>query len=280
MNTRIDAGTRLVALLGDPVRHSLSPLMQNAAFAEAGVPGVYLALRIGAVALPEVLRAIALADGAGNVTVPHKQAAAAAVDRATDAVRRTGACNTFWSESGQVWGDNTDVAGFRAAARSLLNGSRLGGARVLLLGAGGAARAVLAALEDDGATEVAIVNRTPARAEALAAAFSSGPLAIRTVADPSRLRGERFDLAVNSTSLGLRPGDPLPLPVDLLEIGAGLDLVYSADGTPWSRALADAGIPGADGLEMLIGQGAAAFQRWWDRPAPVQAMRQALAGSA
>jgi shikimate dehydrogenase len=278
--TTIDASTRLVALLGDPVRHSLSPIMQNAAFAEAGVPGVYLALRIGAAALPEVLRAIALADGAGNVTVPHKQAAAAAVDQATDAVRRTGACNTFWSESGEVWGDNTDVAGFQAAARSLLDGASIGGARVLLLGAGGAARAVLAALEDENAAEVVIVNRTPSHAEALAAAFSSGPLAIRTAADPSRLRGERFDLAVNSTSLGLHPGDPLPLPPEIAGIGAGFDLVYSAHGTPWSRALADAGIPAVDGLEMLIGQGAAAFERWWGRPPPVQAMRQALAGLA
>lgn len=280
MIPKVDASTRFVALLGDPVRHSLSPLMQNAAFAEAGVPGVYLALRIGAAALPEVLRAIALADGAGNVTVPHKQAAAAAVDRSTEAVRRTGACNTFWSESGQVWGDNTDVAGFQAAARSLLNGRSVDGARVLLLGAGGAARAVLAALEDENAGEIVIVNRTLARAEALAAAFSSGPLAIRTAADPSRLRGERFDLVVNSTSLGLHAGDPLPLPLELVGIGAGLDLVYSAHGTPWSRALADAGIPAVDGLEMLIGQGAAAFERWWGRAPPIHAMRQALAGLA
>ena len=145
MIPRVDARTRLVALLGDPVSHSLSPVIQNAAFRAAGVPGVYLALRTPAGSLGEMMRGIAAGGGAGNVTVPHKEAAVAVLDRATDAVRNTGACNTFWAESGVLWGDNTDVAGFRAAAAALL-GSPPRGARVLLIGAGGAARAVIAAL--------------------------------------------------------------------------------------------------------------------------------------
>lgn len=275
MIPRIDARTRLVALLGDPVSHSLSPVIQNAAFRAAGVPGVYLALRTGAESLEQMMRGIAGGGGAGNVTVPHKEAAVAVLDQATDAVRRTGACNTFWSESGEMWGDNTDVSGFRAAAAALMGGSPRG-SRVLLIGAGGAARAVLAALEDDGAGEVVILNRSPERAAALLAHFEAGPLRLSLARGGGGLEGARFDLVVNATSLGLRPEDPLPIPAEAVGGAAALDLVYSLGGTPWTRALLAAGVPTADGIEMLIRQGAEAFERWWDVPAPLDAMRAAL----
>src|SRR5690606_25709966 len=133
--------------LGNPVAHSLSPRFQNAAFAAAGVDGVYIALRCEAEAVPGLMTGIARAGGAGNVTVPHKALAARLVDRATDAVRRTSACNTFWLEDGRIHGDNTDVAGVRSAMERL-TGS-VAGARVLLLGAGGAARAAVCALLDE-----------------------------------------------------------------------------------------------------------------------------------
>lgn len=279
MIPRIDAGTRLVALLGNPVSHSLSPVIQNAAFRAAGVPGVYLALRTESASLGEMMRAIAVGGGAGNVTVPHKQAAVAVLDRATDAVRRTGACNTFWVAAGEIWGDNTDVHGFRAAAASLL-GRPPRGARVLLIGAGGAARAVLAALEDDSADEVVVLNRSSDRAAALLSFFDGGPLRLRLAAAAEALDPAGFDLVVNATSLGLRPDDPLPIPTETVGDAAALDLVYSPGGTPWTRALRRAGVPTADGTEMLIRQGAAAFERWWDRPAPIGAMRDALPDSA
>lgn len=275
MIPRVDASTRLIALLGDPVSHSLSPVIQNAAFREAGVPGVYLALRTERAALPEVMRAIARGGGGGNVTVPHKQAAVEVLDRASDAVRRTGACNTFWSSEGELWGDNTDVEGFRAAARALLSGPPRG-AYVLLIGAGGAARAVLAGLEDEGADKVVILNRSLDRATALARSFAAGPLRIRVVGRAVEVEGSNFDLVVNATSLGLRPADPLPLDPLLAQGAAALDLVYDLQGTRWVRALGDAGVPTADGLEMLIQQGAAAFERWWDRPAPIEAMRASV----
>src|SRR5690606_22243888 len=105
------SATRLIALLGNPVAHSISPIFQNAAFRHAGVDGVYLALRCEGAAVPGLLRGIALAGGGGNVTVPHKEVAAEAVDEPTEAVRRTGACNTFWSEGDRIRGDNTDVVG-------------------------------------------------------------------------------------------------------------------------------------------------------------------------
>jgi shikimate dehydrogenase len=274
----LSAGTRLVALLGDPVAHSLSPHFQNAAFRAAGVDGVYLALRCGADALPGLLRGIAAAGGAGNVTVPHKAAAAGLVDRRTEAVVRTGACNTYWLEDGRVCGDNTDVAGVTAAMRQLLGGP-VRGARVLLVGAGGAASAVIAALLAGGAERVVVLNRTAWRARELVARFEDDPAL--AVADDAAVRGDAFDLVVNATSLGLHASDDLPLAPDgLSPPTAALDLVYAPGGTRWSRLLRERGVRAEDGLEMLIQQGAAAFERWWPVPAPVAEMRRALARPA
>jgi shikimate dehydrogenase len=274
----LTAKTRVFALLGDPVAHSLSPTIQNAAIRATGVDGVYVALRCGAADLPGLLRGIAAAGGGGNVTVPHKELAARVVDAPTAAVVRTGACNTFWWEDGRIRGDNTDVAGFRAAVRALVGAPA--GARVLLLGAGGAARGALHVLLEDGVASVALYNRTPGRATDLRAAFGD-PGCIRVVTDRAALRGERFDLAVNATSLGLHPGDPLPLDFDEVDrVGAALDLVYAVGGTRWVHEAHARGLPAADGLEMLIHQGAAAFERWWGRPAPLDAMREALSMSS
>lgn len=272
------ASTRLLALLGSPVSHSLSPVFQNAAIRAAGLDGVYVALACGASELPGLLRGIARAGGAGNVTVPHKEAAVLALDRATAAVERTGACNAFWREDGRVVGDNTDVAGFAGAAAALLGGEPRG-ARVLLAGAGGAARAVLCALADAGTERVVVLNRTPERARALAASSGRGGLQVTCAGSPAELDGERFDLAVNSTVLGLRPDDALPLPTEGgPRYDAALDLVYAPGGTAWVRALGERGVAAADGTEMLLRQGAAAFERWWGIPAPLEAMRAALAG--
>jgi shikimate dehydrogenase len=271
------AGTRLVALLGDPVEHSLSPRFQNAAFRAAGHDAVYLALRCDAAALPGLLRGIARAGGAGNVTIPHKAIAADSVDRATDAVRETGACNTFWLEDGAVWGDNTDVYGAAMAIRSLL-GRPPEGARVLLLGAGGAARAALGACLSAGAAEVLVWNRTPARAAELVRRFDgSRPGRVAQVDSPRDPRGGPLDLLVNATSAGLTAGEGLPLPPPDARIGAALDLVYAPpEGTAWVRALRSRGVPAADGTEMLLHQGAAAYARWWGADPPLAAMRAAL----
>jgi len=276
---QVTAATRLFALLGDPVTHSLSPLIQNAAFRAAGADGVYVALRCTPETLPGVMRGIALAGGGGNVTVPHKEAACRVLDRASAAVTRTGACNTFWHEAGALCGDNTDVAGFRAAARELV--PTTAGARVLLLGAGGAARAALAALEEEGGAAVTVLARTPARAQELKDRPGVKGLAIRVVADAAAVSGEDFDLVVNATPLGLRPGDPLPLDLSTLgSAGAVLDMTYGPEPTPWVSAARALGIPAVDGIPMLIAQGAAAFERWWGVPAPVEAMRAALGALA
>lgn len=271
------ASTRVFALLGDPVGHSLSPAFQNAAIRHLGLDAVYVALRCSADDAPGLIRALARAGGGGNVTVPHKQVAARAVDVPSGRVVRTGACNAFWLADGQVHGDNTDVAGVTEAIRALL-GRAPSGASVLLLGAGGAASAALCALVDEGAGRIVITNRTPERAAELAGRFRAPGLRIDTALSADELKGERFDLVINSTSLGLKSGDPLPLDpqASSLEVGAALDLVYSPGETRWVHEMRVRGIPAADGKEMLIQQGAAAFRHWFGVDAPVDVMRAAL----
>lgn len=273
------AATRLFALLGDPVSHSLSPRFQNAALQALGLDGVFVALRCSADDLPGLLRSIARAGGGGNVTVPHKALAAATVDRPSEAVLRTGACNTYWLEDGAIHGDNTDVAGVLQAVTALL-GRPSAGTRVLLLGAGGAASAAVCALADAGAERIVIANRTVERAHALAERFRAPGVRIDVAGSVDALANERFDLAINSTSLGLKPADPLPLDPDAPgpQVGAALDLVYSPNETRWVHAMRARGLPAADGKEMLIGQGAAAFRRWWGVEPPLDVMRAALAG--
>lgn len=269
------ARTRFLFLLGDPVAHSLSPAFQNAAIESLGLDAVYLAMRVTADELPAVMRAAARAGG-GNVTVPHKEQAAGVLDEASPAVADTGACNTFWWEEARgLCGDNTDVEGFCAAARALLP-SGLRGRRVLLLGAGGAARAVAVACLGEAVAALGIVNRTPARAWALHTALGA-PAAARVADDAGALAGESYDLAVNATPLGLDPGDPAPL--DLRHgprVGAVLDLAYAPDDTPWVREARRLGLPAADGREMLVRQGGAAFRRWWNREPPLDVMRAAV----
>lgn len=270
----VTAATRVFAVLGRPVGHSRSPDLHGAALAARGLDAVYVALACGDDEVGGLLRGLALAGGGGNVTVPHKARAAAAVDRTTPAVDRTGACNTFWARDGEVWGDNTDVAGFRGAAQALLPGGITGG-RVVLLGAGGAARAALAGLVDEGVGEVFVLNRSRERARARVDAVGAGRA--RVVDGPEALGGLELDLVVQATSLGLSDHDPLPLDLDgPARVGAVLDLVYGPRGTPLVRAARARGLPAADGREMLVLQGAAAFHRWFGDPVPLDAMRSAL----
>ena len=269
------ATTRLLALLGDPVAHSLSPAFQNAALRHAGLDAVYLALRCTPDAFPGLLRGIVAAGGGGNITIPHKAAGAALLDDPTPAVRRTGACNTFWGEDGRILGDNTDVEGFAAACRSLIGSPA--GSRVLVLGAGGAARAGVVALLDARADAVHVLNRDPDRAREMAAALDPGARRLSVLPTPDHARREGYDLVVNATPLGLDDGDPLPLDLEMpVRLGAVLDLVVRPGGSRWTKAAVRMGIPAGDGGEMLLRQGAAAFQRWTGLPAPLEVMERAL----
>jgi shikimate dehydrogenase len=269
------SGPRLIALLGDPVEHSLSPRFQNAAMRAAGLDAVYVPLRVDAAAFEGLLAGLAGAGAGGNVTLPHKARAAARVEVRTPAVDRTGACNTFWVEGGRLHGDNTDIEGFSGAARSLIGAPA--GARALVLGAGGAARAAVWALLESRADSIHVLNRTPGRARSLRDALD--PRGRRVTVPESRddLRREGYDLVVNATSLGLHESDPPPLDLELpARVGAVLDLTYRPGTTAWVQAARAAGVPAADGREMLIRQGAASFRRWFGVEPDLAAMRAAL----
>ncbi len=274
MSLDISARSRVFAVVGDPVGHSLSPVIHNAAIRAAGLDGIYVALRVRGDDLPGVVRGLARAGGGGNVTLPHKEKAASLVEEATAAVRRTGACNTFWMEDGRIRGDNTDVEGFSRALKVFLGATpRLG--QVLLLGAGGAARACLVALLDLGAEEIHLLNRTPERARVVARRI--GGSKTRVLEDPRALSGEAYDLVVNATSLGLGADDPSPVDFDLFgRVGAAMDLIYGPRPTRFQLEARERGIRLADGSEMLIQQAAVSFEGWWGVQPPLSPMREAL----
>jgi shikimate dehydrogenase len=244
--------------------------MHNAALAAVGLPGWrYQRLPVPPAVLAETVRALPTAGFLGaNVTIPHKEAALALADSAAPAARAIGAANTLsFGPDGAVHAENTDAPGFLAALPASPRGRR-----ALVLGAGGSARAVVFALLDAGAAEVLVWNRTPERAQTLATAL--GARAVRVAP-----RGA--ELVVNCTSVGLRAeDDPFKaLPLDADEWGAGslvVDLVYRDGGTRLLAAARARGAAVVDGLEVLVGQGAIAFERWTGRPAPREVMREAV----
>ena len=262
---------RLV-LLGDPVAHSLSPIFQNAALRAAGISLNYEAVRVRAADLAQTMRDLVRERGAGNVTIPHKLAAFGLCTRKTEVAKRAAAVNTFWTEAGELAGDNTDVGGFDSAARSLL-GDATDGARVVLLGAGGGAAAVLAAVEQWPKASVAIIARNPLRARELASRFAD--VARVEMALERGVAGAT--LIVNSTPVGLRD-DTMPYELSLLAPETAVfDLVYRKGGTAWVKAARERGLRAADGLQMLLEQGALSFQRWFGVQPDREAMARSLA---
>lgn len=267
------AEPRRFRLLGDPVDHSISPAIYTAAFSALGLKASYSTRRTEVEELPAALRAAAEAGG-GNVTLPHKEGVAQLLERSTPAVRATGACNCFWldPEVG-LTGDNTDVGGFLASL-PVLGLTDLSGARVLLLGAGGAARAVLHACALQHAAGVDVLNRSRERALAMVSG-AEGDMVTRALSGAGDV-GAFYDLVVNATSLGLGPDDPLPILPPAEKTGAAMDLVYAKGGTSWSRAIADGAVPAVDGVEMLVQQAALSLRRWYpDEEPPLDEMRRA-----
>jgi shikimate dehydrogenase len=255
---------RVFAVLGDPVGHSLSPRMHNAAFRALGIPATYVALPVTAAELEPVMRGLTRSGGGGNLTVPHKRAGARFL-RGADGLPLTSG-NTFWGRNGELAGADTDPTGILFAWRRL--GAPPGD--WLVLGTGGSALAAAQAAHAAGAG-VACRSRTPARAAEFQAEIAG--LGIAAPATPASI-----GLVLNCTPLGLTPADPLPLaPAEIPSGALGLDLVYGAGGTPWTRALAAHGITAIDGRDVLVGQGAASFECWLPGiRAPVEVMRAAV----
>lgn len=279
---RADAGTgvELVGVIGSPIAHSLSPLLHNAAFAALGLGTAWrsAAFDVPAGQAVEALAAMRQCDLRGlSVTMPHKADVAALVDECTDVARRLDAVNCVWNRDGVLVGTNTDGAGFVA---SLARGADFtpAGTRCVVIGAGGAARAVVLALAAAGAAEVAIINRTPARAEAAAALAGETGLVV-PADEASRAEAvQAADLVVNATPFGMagaspEGGAPWLVPPQLLRAGqVAADLVYVPRPTPWLAAAAAAGARPVDGLGMLVHQAAAQLTLWTGQEAPVEAM--------
>ena len=259
-NARIDAETRLVALLGHPVEHSLSPRMQNAAFRALGLNWAYVALDVEPDRVGEAVHGLAALGFAGaNVTIPHKTAVIAFCDEVEPAALRAQSVNTLVIRDGRIHGSSTDGLAVTGAVRAQ-------GERALVLGAGGAAKAVAVALADAGA-QVVVSARRPEQAEALAR-LCGGTSAVWP---PS---GTGFGILLNSTPLK----DAL-----VVEPAAGqqvVDMAYNRDGTPTALVVAARAAGCAtvvDGTDILAAQGAASLERWTGLPAPLAVLRAALA---
>ena len=261
----INGATRVFAILGDPVSHSLSPLMQNAAFRALGLPASYVPLRCSADDLPALMRTLGRAGGGGNVTVPHKEVAAGAVDVCRDIAKTVESCNTFWDEDGRLVGDNTDVHGLIEALHQL----EVSNAPWFIAGTGGGARAAVVAAQEMG-VPVAAESRSADRQRRFEQWIAARGVAL---APPAECR-----VLINSTPLGLRAGDPLPIePGRFARAEIAFDMVYARGETSWVRAMRPTVRRAADGRAMLVAQGAAALECWYpSKHAPVEVMRAAV----
>ncbi len=278
---KVNAETRVYGLIGYPVRHSKSPVMHNSAFEHLGINAVYLCFEVQ----PENLKkAIAGMRSLGieglNVTVPHKQKVTKYLDELTVVAKRIGAVNTIFRRGEKLIGTNTDAEGFIRDLRDTCRFSAKN-KRIVVLGAGGASRAVTFALADAGAKVIYIFDIDPKKSRSLVrdlkrhyqGVFISS---ISKKNEIESLAGE-IDLLVNATPVGMKEGDP-PV-IDLSPFRRDLlvyDLIYSPPLTPLLRQAKKLGMKWANGLGMLLWQGAIAFQHWFGRPAPIEVMRKAL----
>lgn len=280
---------RLV-VVGDPVAHSKSPGFQNAALQAAGLPLRYARLLATADEAPAVFRALAGAGFVGaNVTIPHKEAALAACDEVDTYARQARAVNTLVVRDGRLLGFNTDGPGLVRAIREEFFVD-LRDLRVLLLGAGGGAgRAIAVQCAMEGCERLVLVNRTPAKAHALAKELAplfrserlEGPMdrLIAIGLEPAELREQlgHVDLVINATSVGMQRSDPALVPAAFFTPNLMVyDTVYAGGSSRLLEDAAAAGARTANGLSMLLHQGALSFEIWFNRPAPLEVMRRAL----
>ena len=277
--------TLAVGIIGYPLGHSISPAFQQAAFDFYGMDARYMVWETPPDGLAQRMQALRIPDTLGaNVTVPHKEAVRPYLDRLANAAQRTGAVNTIVSRDGALEGHNTDVTGFLRALKED-GGFDPAGKRVLLLGAGGAARAVAYALVDAGMASIAIANRTVERAQRLVDGLGNDAISEAVSLERAALASQDgWDLIVNCTSLGMLHGSgegQSPLPVNIIPSNTLVyDLVYNPQETPLLQEARKAGARALGGLPMLVYQGAEAFQLWTGKEAPLKVMfgaaRQAL----
>jgi shikimate dehydrogenase len=284
----VDPPIRL-GVFGDPVEHSLSPQMQNAALKHCQIDIQYARFHILPDELREAIDLIRKLEFIGvNLTIPHKIGALELMDAADDDVKRIGAVNVIKVESGKVRGFNTDGRGFARAIREEFSVD-LRDLRVMILGAGGAARAIALQCAKENCERLVLANRTVEAAQKLADElrdFFAGPKVLGPVArlqavllEEAAIRFQigNVDLVVNATPVGLNRGDASPIPARLLAPHLMVyDTIYSPERTPFVSAAIEAGARATNGLSMLLHQGALAFEIWFQREAPIEVMRKAI----
>lgn len=266
-NGRIDTDTDLYCVLGDPVVHSLSPAMHNRAFACSGRNAIYLAFRVTDLeAAVAGIRALGI-KGA-SITLPHKSRVIEFLDETDPTATDIGAVNTIVNTNGRLVGKNSDSSG---AMDALQEQTPIAEKRVLILGAGGAARAIGFGIRDSGG-DVAITNRSAEKGEKLAADLDGTFLPFREIP------GGRFDILINTTPLGMHPEiNASPVPLEILEPKmVVMDIVYNPLETRLLKEASRIGCKTIDGLAMFVNQGARQFEWWTGEKAPVEIMKQAV----
>ena len=256
---------RTATVIGWPISHSRSPLIHGYWLKRYAIEGVYERRPVRPEELPEFVNLLRRGEFAGsNVTVPHKEAVLALVDDADEIVRAIGAANTLWTESGRVLATNTDAHGFLANLAGAFPDWRRGAGVPLVIGAGGAARAVLYSLKDAGCEHIRLTNRSPGRAQDLARHFGPG-IELVDWNERAASLGD-VGLLVNTTTLGMASNAPLELSLDGLPATAIVyDLVYVPMRTPLLIAAEGRGLRTLGGLGMLLQQAAVGFERWFGR---------------
>lgn len=276
-------------VLGNPIKHSLSPAFQGAALRAQRRDATYEAREVDETQMRTVAEEVRAGSTLGaNITLPHKELAATLADVRTSEVECTGVANTWWAEGGRLHADNTDIHGLRVSLGALCGDAWP--QRVVVLGAGGAARALLYALAPIPELRLTIYNRNLERAAALRDEAQGWALARFASLDCKAWPGEGApaalpedcDLIVQTTSLPvLQPGAAAPFAGFELPVGAGalLELAYAAEPTVMMQKAAGAGWRTLDGATMLLHQGARSYERWFGAPAPAEVMREALAAA-
>ncbi|MFD2116285.1 shikimate dehydrogenase [Paenibacillus yanchengensis] len=281
----IDSKSILYAVIGDPIVHSKSPIMMNRAFLETGINGVYVAFHIKDHALPDFVAGIRAMNIRGvNVTIPHKQAIMPLLDAIDPAAQAIGAVNTIVNDNGKLTGYNTDGIGY---VRSLKQEAmpQLQGKKIVILGAGGAARGIVYALLQEQPEQIMLINRTVSKAEELGSSLQAYCMEGSVLQACSPEQTERIiaqaDLVINTTSTGMFPNvEETPLDTSLLsEHTVVSDLIYNPLTTKFLLTAADRGMKTHGGLGMFIYQGAYAFEYWTGVDAPVSAMRDVVLAS-
>jgi shikimate dehydrogenase len=270
---------RWACLLGQPVAHSLSPTLHNAAFEAVGLDAHYEAREVALAALTDAVDALRAADCMGaNVTAPHKQAVFSLMDDVSEAARALGAVNTIINRDGRLSGDNTDAAGLARWMTSV--GIQPQEKRALVIGAGGAARASVWALALSGAASIRVVNRTPPRAEELATHLGRQLKrevtwgGLESAAIPQE---DTFGVVINATSLGHHGQAPDVHPSCYSPLSVAIELAYNPPLTGFMIAAREAGARAENGLGMLIHQAALAFELWTGQSAPLEVYERAVA---